>query len=204
MKRKIYSLFVCAGIIFSVFCGKVNAESQTHDGFFIRLAPGIGASSITEEFGNDEAEFDGASTLFNFAIGGAIAENLILQLDVSGLNISDPDVTINGQDIGSLNGDVSTSLVGIGLTYYFPTNFYLTGAIGVASSEIETNGQIGETDNGYGINLMIGKEWWVSDNWGLGVAGQLLYTSCPDKPVNGVEGDVNTTSVGLLFSATYN
>ena len=182
----------------------MNAESQTHDGFFIRLAPGLGVSSSSEKISGDKFEFDGMSTAFNFAIGGAIAENLILQLDLSSSNISDPDVTLNGQDLGSLDGDLSTSLVGIGLTYYFPTNFYLSGAIGVAKSEIETNGQTGETDNGYGINLMIGKEWWVSDNWGIGVAGQLLYTSCPDKPVNGVEGDVNTTSVGLLFSATYN
>lgn len=204
MGRKIWTLFACTIIICSVFCEKVSAASQTHDGFFIRLAPGLGVSSFSEKLGGDKIELDGMSGLFNFAIGGAIAENLILQLDISSLNISDPDVTFNGQDQGSLDGDSSTSLVGVGLTYYFPSNFYLTGAVGVAKSKIETNGQTGETDSGYGINLMVGKEWWVSENWGLGVAGQLLYTSCPDKPINGVKGDVNTTSVGLLFSATYN
>lgn len=62
-----------------------------------------------------------------------------------------------------------------------------------------------ETDNGIGINLAIGKEWWVSDNWGLGVAAQLSSTVLPDKNLRtGEELNLTTHSVGILFSATFN
>ena len=58
---------------------------------------------------------------------------------------------------------------------------------------------------GIGINLAIGKEWWVSDNWGLGVAAQLSSTVLPDKNLRtGEELNLTTHSVGILFSATFN
>jgi hypothetical protein len=59
-----------------------------------------------------------------------------------------------------------------------------------------------ESDWGGGISLMIGKEWWVSDNWGLGIAGQLFGGSAKDKDDEDLQFD--TFSVNLCFSATYN
>jgi hypothetical protein len=46
----------------------------------------------------------------------------------------------------------------------------------------------------------LGKEWWVSDTWGLGVAGMLLASG------NGGGGGstFTTWSGAILFSATYN
>jgi hypothetical protein len=127
-----------------------------------------------------------------------------LHLDASGISSSSPTVKFNGRSATAV-GTFSTTLIGIGLTNYFPSNnVYITGAVGIAKSSFEANGKTSSTDNGYGINLMLGKEWWVSKDWGLGVAGQLLYTSCPD-PVNaGNKPDFKTTAFGILFSATYN
>lgn len=202
--KKVILMIACAVITSSVFCGNASAEGEhIHDGFFLRLAPGLGAMSASETIGNNKLEVSGASGLFNFGLGGAIAENLILHLDVASVSTSDPTVKVNGAS-ATVYGDASTTLMGIGLTSYFASNAYLTGSIGIAKSKFESNGVTGETDNGYGINLMIGKEWWVSDNWGLGVAGQLLYTSCPDPSGLGTTSDYKTTSLGILFSATYN
>jgi hypothetical protein len=90
------------------------------------------------------------------------------------------------------------------MTYYLPSNYYVTGAIGMAESRNKTNSTTNKTDRGYGANVMIGKEWWVSDDWGVGIAGQFLYTNCPGKLVAGARPDVQSTSFGILFSATYN
>ncbi len=50
---------------------------------------------------------------------------------------------------------------------------------------------------------MVGKEWWVTDNWGVGVAAELLLSSMKDDPVVS-DATYSATTFGLLFSATYN
>lgn len=202
--RKFILILVCAVAAGSLFCDRAHAEAYVHDGFFLRLAPGFAWNATSEEAGGNSYKLSGMSGLFNFGIGGAVAQDLILHLDLSGVSTSNPKVTINGNNVSSNVSSATTSMVGIGMTYYFPANFYLTGAVGMAQSSNESNGTTYKTDNGYGINLMAGKEWWVSDDWGLGIAGQFLYTSCPDKTVAGSRPDVKSSSFGLMFSATYN
>ena len=86
-----------------------------------------------------------------------------------------------------------------------PANVYLTGSIALAIGTLESYGQKIESETGYGINVAIGKEWWVSDNWGLGVAGQLFHTVLSDEDlITGELYDLKTTSFGILFSATFN
>ena len=56
---------------------------------------------------------------------------------------------------------------------------------------------------GLGFQAMVGKEWWVTADWGLGVAADLLLSSMKDDPA--VSNDTySATTFGLLFSATYN
>lgn len=202
--KKILLMIICVATLGTMFCDKGYAEAYVHDGFFLRLAPGFGWNSTSEEYGGNTFKMSGVSGLFNFAIGGAVAQDLILQLDVSGVSTSDPKVKLNGNDQSSSISSASTSLAGIGMTYYLPSNFYLTGAVGMAESAYKSNGTTYKTDNGYGANVIVGKEWWVSDNWGVGLAGQFLYTVCPTKSIGGVKSDVTSTSFGLLLSATYN
>ena len=57
-----------------------------------------------------------------------------------------------------------------------PTNVYLAGSIALASGTLISDWGTTELNAGYGINVAVGKEWWVSDNWGIGVAGQLFHT----------------------------
>lgn len=197
--RKIILMTVCALAAGSLFCDMVYAEANVHDGFFLRLAPGFGWNNTSSESGGNTLKMSGVSGLFNMAIGGAVSQDLILHLDASGVTTSSPKV--NDQSNVS---SASTSLVGIGMTYYLPSNYYVTGAVGMAESRNKTNGTTYKTDRGYGANVMIGKEWWVSDDWGVGIAGQFLYTNCPGKSVGGVRPDVQSTSFGVLFSATYN
>jgi hypothetical protein len=196
---------VCIAAFCAVLSGTAHAEGEhMHDGFFLRLAPGIGVMSTSEKYGANKYEYSGASGHFNFAIGGAVVENFIVHLDLSGVSMSEPKFKVNGQSTSGATGDHNTSIAGLGLTYYLPSNFYLTGAVGTAKTSMKVNGNTYETDKGIGFNVMVGKEWWVSDNWGLGVAGQWLYAKCPDKPVAGTTPDVITSAFGVLFSATYN
>ena len=113
---------------------------------------------------------------------------------------------INGKKIGEADVELTISNIGIGATYYImPTNVYLAGSIALAGGSLKSGRVTIETDTGYGINVAIGKEWWVSDNWGIGVAGQLFHTVLPDENViTGEVYDLKTTSLGIFFSATFN
>lgn len=202
--KKFIMMIVCAVTVGSALCERVYAESYVHDGFFLRLAPGFGWNNTESDSGGNSLKMSGVSGLFNFAIGGAVSQDLILHLDASGVRTSDPEVKQNGTDVSSNFSYSSTSMVGLGMTYYFPSNFYLTGAAGMAESRYKSNGSTTKTDTGFGANVMVGKEWWVSDNWGLGIAGQFLYTNCPSKSSVVGKPDVEATSFGVLFSATYN
>jgi hypothetical protein len=70
--------------------------------------------------------------------------------------------------------------------------FYEEPAVAVSSKQF--------TKTGFGFNLMVGKEWWVSDNWGLGVALQLLLAGAKDR--DGTEWD--SGALAVLFTATHN
>ena len=113
---------------------------------------------------------------------------------------------VDGKEIGEADAEVTISNIGIGSTHYFmPINVYVSSSFALAKGTVESEGEELETDNGIGINLAIGKEWWVSDNWGLGVAAQLSSTVLPDKNLRtGEELDLTTHSVGVLFSAMFN
>jgi hypothetical protein len=50
---------------------------------------------------------------------------------------------------------------------------------------------------------MVGKEWWVSRNWGIGVAGQLVGASVKDSGA-AVRPTWSVGSFAIAFTATFN
>ena len=100
------------------------------------------------------------------------------------------------------DGTLGIDLIAPALTYYFmPVNLYITGAVGVSIADAaQDDGDETESDVGWGVNLDVGKEWWVDDNWGIGVAGRLVLGSVA---LDGVDADMGFAGAGVLFSATY-
>ena len=195
-----------------------SAGPRDHvDGFFLRLSTGFGAGNTSiSNLGMmtpdgqpvDKFEFSGAATDINIAIGGIIAPNLALHGTLFGWIASDPDFKIDGAKIEKLSGDIMATGFGVGLTYYFmPANIYLSASGGPGSFEID--GRLrelgtdlnGETDTGVFLDFTIGKEWWVGDKWGLGVAGGLQYHSFGDSDIN---ENWSGTSYTIRFTATMN
>ena len=122
------------------------------------------------------------------------------------LMLFEPQVTLDGNKVGTANNTtVVAYLVGPAITYYLmPANVYLTGAVGLSWLRLD-NSDVNEsarTDVGFGLNADIGKEWWVGDDWGLGVAGRFWFTHTSTSD-SGVSEDENTTGFAVLFSATY-
>jgi len=182
---------------------------HTHEGLFLRLALGIGFMGQILEGGN----LMGPSIPFEFAIGANVAPGFILHGSLRG------DTTVSTRVSGGGQSDWSSSSLsffglGFGMTKYLgPSNSYFSVVaefVGAQASQSETNSFGGTTvstsssadlGSGFGGSLAFGKEWWVSDNWGLGIAARGFYNivfidTIADETHHGFGG-------GVVFSATY-
>ncbi len=181
--------------------------THTHDGFYFRALFGFG-SAITsfENYSGNELKFEGGAAAMRLQFGYAVMEDLIVFLDNGGTAMAEPDVTYGGNDVDRGNSEVSFSDFGIGVTYYFmPYNIYLSASLLLFYTSFEGDYVEGETDYGVGYQISIGKEWWISKNWGIGVAllgfyGKATATIDADNS----EHDVTSSFIGIMFSATYN
>ena len=180
--------------------------ARTHDGFILRLSAGGGAAGTEISDASGRIELSGSAGDVNIAIGGMIQENFAIHATIFGWSISDPEADIFisgvGSGSGSIDGTATMSAVGPGVTYYvMPLNLYLSGSIGFGTLELDSDDVDGETDSGMALDLTVGKEWWVGDSWGLGLAGGFTYHSLPDKDI---DESWSGASFALRFSATFN
>jgi len=180
---------------------------HTHDGFFLRLAPGFGGASSSYDDADGEVSLDGGAGIMDIAIGAMVSESLALHATLFGWSISDPDAEFDYSDGTSLDGEVpgdfTLGAFGIGVTNYFgPSNVYLSASLGAGSLTLDVEG-LGdfESDTGFAGEIACGKEWWVGNNWGLGVAGVFGFHSIPDADT---DEKFSGGNFGVLFSATFN
>jgi hypothetical protein len=199
--------------VLMVSTSSLAGEARTHDGFLLRLSAGGGYAETaidllpfeldTLQTETVNFELSGASGDINFAIGGMVTPNLAVHGTLWGWLVSSPDVKVDGTDAGTLDDyTVNMSAYGAGITYYFmPINIYVSPSIGLAILSVEEGGTSASTDTGFAFDATVGKEWWVGDGWGIGVAGAFGWYSVPD-------GDIDEKWSGpgfaVRFTATMN
>jgi hypothetical protein len=183
---------------------------ETHDGVYVRLHLGGGFTSMKANSGGADLKISGDSVSIGIAVGGALTENLVLYGTFTGTTISNPNFSSAGTTVIAAGVSTAGSVgFGVGLAYYLePTNVYFAGSLLANQLELDDadGNKVRETEFGVGFEGLIGKEWWVSDNWGLGVAGQFVFASMKDKDSLGTGNPPTWTSTAfsLLFSATFN
>ncbi|HVP66830.1 MAG TPA: hypothetical protein VMT17_06165 [Anaeromyxobacteraceae bacterium] len=174
-----------------------------HKGFFLRMDGGFGYLGSSASQGGLSVSVNGFSSQFGVAVGAAIVENLILAGDFWGAIAWAPSVTVSG---GTANGgSVSSNLIGIGphVTYYFmPANVYVSVTPSVTWVSLSYADQTASTKAGFGMKFALGKEWWVGSHWGLGIAGQFMFSLNEDQGTN--PPTWTSFAGGVSFSATLN
>lgn len=98
---------------------------------------------------------------------------------------------------------IQIGMVGAGLTWYFLVHpdgaLYLSGSIGGAIFAYDL-GEPESTEIGLGTTAAIGHDWWISENWYVGLSTRAIYAL-----TEGESGELhNTLAVGLLFGIGYN
>jgi hypothetical protein len=177
-----------------------------HDGGYVRLHFGGGYTSLRGASPGETIRLHGGSLSFGAAVGGAIAPNVILYGAMTYAGLPSPTAESRGSTVTLPNLIATASSLGGGAAYYFqPLNLYVAGTLLAMSLNFDEGNRSGDTRIGLGFEGLVGKEWWVSGDWGLGFAAQVLFASMTapaDPPV--LSSTWTVSSFGLLVSATFN
>ena len=203
MKKLLFLVILTASFAFA------ESEPKAHDGFFLSIALGMGYQSIdfvVEDWQRDTDNETGLATDIDVKVGGRISYNTLMHLTLAG-------TTKTGTvDYGDEYGDIkpNMSLFGLGVTHYFVCNFFATASCGISqfhansdvavlSATVKSKGSE-DVNTGFGFQIGGGKEWWVSDNWGIGASAAFLYGFASNL------NDTKETSLGITMrlSATWN
>ncbi len=183
---------------------------QKHDGTYVRLFLGAGRIAMTESSqGSTLIEANGGGASFGVAVGGALVENLILYGEFYFMSADSPTLKVLGGPTNASGISLVTGGIGPGIAYYFQAiNLYLSATVGVSKVQLQdsdTQDVLASTKWGFGFSTMLGKEFWVSDNWGLGGALQFHWGSIEDSNASITpRPTVNPNAIALVFSSTYN
>ncbi len=177
--------------------GEIDPGYHRHDGLFLRLLLGIGVGGYLgagQAFGDRDPMELAPAGMGSVALGGEVSTNLLAYGELwghahFGYGLSHRRDETDEADYFGLGS------MALGLSYYFmPANVYVAASVGPAWSVVgrvvdvyvaagrrhsyEQWIEESETGWGLGATLGVGKEWWVSDDWGLGVGarGQFGYT----------------------------
>ncbi len=192
-----------------LLCASLAAQAlddttNRHKGFFLRLDAEGGYLKSSATFSGTDVSISGGAGGLGISIGGALIENLILYGHAYDTIAFNPTFTAGGTSTGTSNVSAGTVGYGIGICYYLmPANVYFSGTLAVTVLTANNGSTSSSTQAGPGGRIAIGKEWWVSDHWGLGIAGQLSFASNKDNSASGAP-TWTTLAPTLAFSATFN
>lgn len=177
-----------------------RAEARTHDGFYLHLNAGLGYLSTSAEYRGSEASYSGVTIPSAIYLGGTVGP-----VAIGGGIFADyafsPSEEINGTS--TERDDVSLTLLGIGMfaDYYVDPHggLHFQPFVGWGGLEATVDGNSGGSDpTGLVLALGAGYDWWVADEWSIGVMGRIAYA-----PLSMDDVSYTTIAPALLATFTY-
>jgi hypothetical protein len=162
---------------------------HTHDGLYADAHLGVGWLRGVPGAGGSYAR--------GVSIGYALSNGLVVLGEYY-------DATIYGPSSDPSVAALDFQGFGPGAKYYLmPFNVFLSGSVLIVCQLTERNNGDWRTgnaswqseDESIAGRFSVGKEWWVSANWGLGVAGEFVLGRVEGHTVN---------AYALLLSASFN
>lgn len=205
MKKILLIFAIAASYAFAI------SAPRTHDGFFLNATMGLGFSSFTEEVSGANAKLtcEGIAYETNLKIGGAVVQNFILHATF-GIDILFSDLKASSRyESATLKHDgFNIIMIGAGFTYYFlpQDNFYASASIGATDYSITIGGNdfsFTDLDAGLGFNITLGKEWWMNNELGLGIAFSYTHNSANGK-ARDYKIEASNNTFALVASLTFN
>lgn len=171
-----------------------SSTAHRHLGFYLNLATGVGGMGLW----TGGTSFGGGGSGGDLSIGGAVAEDLILAGHLWSYEQFGTNAFLAGSSPQLSDSRAAVGGIGLELRRYFmPANLFVSVTPALAVANVRTPAK--DDLPGFGVQVAAGKEWWVSDHWGLGVAAKGFGAWC--------SGDgVSASGYGgaIAFTATYN
>ena len=137
---------------------------RPHRGLY--LSARLGAGDLRVSFA--DYMISGMTSSLGLAIGIAAANNLVVFSELYAEHVFSPASNYNTATALDLYG------FGPGLKYYFtPANLFLSSSL--LFSLFHMGGDDGWSHWGVGGRFSMGKDWWVSPSWSLGLAGEVMW-----------------------------
>jgi hypothetical protein len=201
------------------------AGIKTHDGFYFRLAGGLGAMSdgidgegsvLARGSVTDETAFSGTASGFAFATEVAIGFTPVSSLVIGG-GVYTVTAPAPESDESGIAGPYEFKLTQMELfalfgDYYVNArsglHFQAGGGLcamimGQGAGKAEGPTTHAHTAVGPGLMLGGGYEWWIGDQWGAGILGRAIYGWSSGSDPKGASWEHGTLGWSLMATATY-
>jgi hypothetical protein len=191
--------------------GVAAAEPRMHDGFYFRGATGLGYTSTSLSLspavaGVPDQSLGGVSIGFDAWFGGSPIPGLAIGGGLTGYDVPSPTLKSGGMS-ASADGHMTLSIVALFGDYYFNPNqgLHLEALAGFGVlGRTYGNGETSNNDpSGLALGIGFGNDWWVSDEWSIGVLGRFIYAPL-SYSVGGESAKYSTITPALMATFTYN
>lgn len=204
----------------------LDPSAHLHDGFYLRLAGGIGAFSDyitvnTNQFALDgdelnEGDASGFSGATEVAAGATILPGLVVGLGIYTNIAPAPEAETTLSNSASFEFAPSQLAIIAAFTDYYPfvkKGLHVQVGIGLATYVMGT-GHLDDaaagapkasahTGLGTGVMLGAGYEAWIGEQWGMGVLGRMTRGFSEGSDASGVTWDHDTVGWAVLLSVTH-
>jgi hypothetical protein len=193
----------CAVAAMVCMAGTAKADPKTHDGFYLQLDVGLGYLSSTADSGVPqigEVTYSGVTIPSALLLGGTVGP-VVIGGGFFGDYAFSPSVERGGES-AELE-DVTLTLFGIGLfADFYPDphgGLHIQPFLGYGGLEASYQGDAGGSDpTGPVFAVGVGYDWWVADEWSIGVMGRFAYA-----PLKLEDTSFNTIAPAVLATFTY-
>ena len=166
---------------------------HTHDGFYMQLDAGLGYLSTSASAGGATEKLSGLTFPTAILLGGTVGP-----VAIGGGLIMDYAPSPSGT---GLTG-VSMYMVSMGVfadIYPDPHGgLHFQPFLGFGSLQASHNGATGNSATGLVLAAGVGYDWWVADEWSIGVMGRMAYAPLSLNSIG-----YSTIAPALLATFTY-
>jgi len=162
--------------------------AETHNGFYFRFSLGGGGLTMQREAkgttGSEvvysgDSSISGGATTRELSFGGTPGGGFAIVGTLLTYRIPQPTLEFDsGAEDAELGGPLDVLVLGPGVDWFPNPNggFHFGGTLGLAAASADTPSNTAfEHIGGGGVALSaeVGYDWWIGDEWSLGVQGRL-------------------------------
>jgi hypothetical protein len=197
---------------------------ERHDGFYLRAA--LGFAGINMERSTEgqiytvsgdwrDSSVSGVGGMSELSIGGTPAPGVVIAGTLLLHQIAKPSLKRDNAADTKLDSPLTFAVLGGTLDWYPNPHggFHLGGTLGLGAAGAKTpSGSAFDSIGGAGgaFSVAIGYDWWVGDEWSIGVLGRLSGARVHGESTERIGGvevtgeeDSNVSAAGVMFSVLY-